>query len=63
MFFGAFQKQFLNRRSTSIVCVAIVLLLSLIAEAERLPIKTYTVADGLPQNSINRIMQDASGFF
>lgn len=30
--------------------------------AERLPIKTYTTADGLPHNSINRIVRDSRGF-
>jgi ligand-binding sensor domain-containing protein/signal transduction histidine kinase len=32
------------------------------AGAERLPIKTYTTADGLPRDHINRIMQDSRGF-
>ncbi|MEJ7701205.1 MAG: two-component regulator propeller domain-containing protein [Pyrinomonadaceae bacterium] len=31
--------------------------------AERLPIKHLTIADGLPQNGISKITQDASGFF
>jgi ligand-binding sensor domain-containing protein/signal transduction histidine kinase len=30
--------------------------------AERLPVKTYTTADGLPNDSINRIFQDGRGF-
>ena len=30
--------------------------------AERLPIKTYTTADGLPRDHINRIVQDSRGF-
>jgi PAS domain S-box-containing protein len=30
--------------------------------AERLPIKTYTTADGLPRDHINRIVQDSKGF-
>src|SRR5262245_8189520 len=30
--------------------------------AERLPIRTYTVAEGLPRDSINRIVRDSRGF-
>jgi Two component regulator propeller len=30
--------------------------------AERLPIKSYTVADGLPNNVINKIVRDSHGF-
>lgn len=32
------------------------------AAAERLPIKTYTTADGLAHNDINRIVRDSRGF-
>src|SRR2546422_9847124 len=32
------------------------------AFAERLPLKIYTTADGLPHNEINRIVQDSRGF-
>src|SRR5882724_5151249 len=32
------------------------------AAAEHLPIKTYTTADGLAQNSVNRIVRDSRGF-
>ena len=32
------------------------------ASAERLPLKTYTTADGLPRDHINRIVQDSKGF-
>lgn len=31
-------------------------------QAERLPIKAYTTADGLPNNVINRIVRDSRGF-
>src|ERR1700730_7980488 len=31
-------------------------------EAERLPIKTYTTADGMAHNVINRIVRDSHGF-
>ena len=30
--------------------------------AERLPLKVYTTADGLPHNLINRIVRDSRGF-
>src|SRR5882757_4324036 len=32
------------------------------ARAERLPLKTYTTADGLPLNVINKIVRDSRGF-
>src|SRR5205085_5899109 len=32
------------------------------AQAERLPLKTYTTADGLAHNVINRIVRDSRGF-
>src|SRR5215475_4487648 len=32
------------------------------ASAERLPIKSYTTADGLPRDYISRIVQDSKGF-
>ncbi|MBC7899190.1 MAG: hypothetical protein H7070_03970 [Saprospiraceae bacterium] len=46
-----------------LICTGLVLIFSVIANAERLPIKAYTVADGLPQNNINSITQEAAGFF
>src|SRR5437870_5993408 len=38
------------------------LLLPAFAHAERLPLKPYTVADGLPNNVINKIVRDSRGF-
>jgi ligand-binding sensor domain-containing protein/signal transduction histidine kinase len=39
------------------------LLLSCVdARAERLPIRTYTTADGLAHNAVNRIVRDSRGF-
>ncbi|MFN2576345.1 MAG: two-component regulator propeller domain-containing protein [Pyrinomonadaceae bacterium] len=35
---------------------------SFLAQAERLPLKTYTVADGLAHNEINKIVRDSRGF-
>lgn len=33
-----------------------------LARAERLPVRAYTTADGLPRDQINRIVQDSKGF-
>ncbi len=62
VFFSTAQKQFIYWRFASLACSALVLLPTLISKAEHLTIKTYTVADGLPQNSINKITQEATGF-
>lgn len=35
---------------------------SIPAHAERLPLKTYTTADGLAHNEINKIVRDSRGF-
>jgi ligand-binding sensor domain-containing protein/signal transduction histidine kinase len=40
----------------------LLLLIGSQAQAERLPIKTYTTADGLPRDYIRRIVQDSRGF-
>jgi ligand-binding sensor domain-containing protein/signal transduction histidine kinase len=37
-------------------------LVSTVAQAERLPIKAYTTADGLPHNTVMRIVRDSQGF-
>ncbi len=63
MFLITTQKQFIYQRFASLICFVLILLQALILKAEHLPIKTYTVADGLPQNSINKITQEATGFF
>jgi ligand-binding sensor domain-containing protein/signal transduction histidine kinase len=44
--------------------IALLLLLALTrgTQAQRLPIKSYTSADGLPRDSINRIVQDSHGY-
>ncbi len=44
----------------SLVCLVLAALVS--AHAERLPIKTYTTADGLARDHVNRIVQDSRGF-
>jgi ligand-binding sensor domain-containing protein/signal transduction histidine kinase len=42
--------------------VAVLLLSALPLDGERLPLRSYTVADGLAQNTINRIYRDNRGF-
>jgi ligand-binding sensor domain-containing protein/two-component sensor histidine kinase len=42
--------------------IALVLFCCVNAHAERLPLKTYTTADGLPHNVINKIVRDSRGF-
>src|SRR5437016_1527290 len=53
-----------NVRSFHFTLWLTALLLSawLTARAERLPLKAYTVADGLPNNVINKIERDSHGF-
>jgi len=49
--------------SYSILSVASMLLcLCSLANAERLPVKSYTTADGLAHNVVNRIVRDSRGF-
>ncbi|MBA4182681.1 MAG: hypothetical protein H0X49_01535 [Acidobacteria bacterium] len=62
MLFGTFQKRFFHRRFALFGWIALVLLLSSISNAERLPIKTYTVADGLLRDNVSKIKQDSLGF-
>ena len=45
-----------------LTALGLYLLASVLVHAERLPIKTYTTADGLAQNSVNRIVRDSRGF-
>ena len=62
MIFGALQKQLICRCLASFGLLAFVLLLPSISKAERLPIKTYTVADGLLRDNVFKIKQDSRGF-
>jgi ligand-binding sensor domain-containing protein/two-component sensor histidine kinase len=48
-------------RSGSIVLL-LLLIAGTIVTAEQLPVKTYTTADGLLRNEVNRIKQDSRGF-
>jgi ligand-binding sensor domain-containing protein/two-component sensor histidine kinase len=45
-----------------IVTLLAIALLSSLVKAERLPVKTYTVADGLAHNEIDKIVRDSRGF-
>src|SRR2546430_16445455 len=45
-----------------ILLLPFLLLLPAFAHAERLPLKPYTVSDGLPNNVINKIGRDSRGF-
>jgi ligand-binding sensor domain-containing protein/signal transduction histidine kinase len=47
------------RTATSLVGL---LVFATVAAAERLPIRVYSVADGLPHSVINRIVRDSRGF-
>jgi len=44
------------------ILLTALLFFPVLARAERLPIKAYTVADGLPNNVINKIVRDSRGF-
>ena len=62
MLFATFQKQIFNQYATLLGLIALVLFLPSIAKAERLPVKTYTVADGLLRDNVLKIKQDSRGF-
>lgn len=46
----------------SLWLLGLLLIVCLTARAERLPLKTYSVADGLAHNEINKIVRDSRGF-
>ena len=45
-----------------ILTMSVCLLMPCSVRAERLPIKTYTFAEGLSHNRVKRIVQDSHGF-
>jgi ligand-binding sensor domain-containing protein/signal transduction histidine kinase len=55
------QKQFI-RHGHLAACAAFVFFMALLSQAEYLPIKTYTVADGLLRDNVQKIKQDSRGF-
>lgn len=54
------RRTFIIRRAT--LTLLFLTCLPLLARAERLPLKIYTVADGLASNEINKIVTDSRGF-
>src|SRR5712692_8450044 len=46
----------------SLWLLGLLLCMCLTTRAERLPLKAYTTADGLPHNVINKIVRDSRGF-
>lgn len=62
MLSGTSQKRVCQRRFSLLAWSALVLLLASISNAERLPIKTYRVADGLLRDNVFKIKQDSRGF-
>jgi ligand-binding sensor domain-containing protein len=46
----------------SVLLLGMAVAVSSFASAERLPVKTYTTADGLGHNNVNRIVRDSRGF-
>ncbi len=59
---GAGSEKSTFRRLASFVCFALLLFFISISKAEHLPIKTYTVADGLLRDNVYKIKQDSRGF-
>lgn len=53
-------RNFIRQFAAALFCIAFVLTLS--SFAERLPVKTYTVADGLLRDGVQKIKQDSRGF-
>jgi ligand-binding sensor domain-containing protein len=45
-----------------ILALLVITLLASFVEAERLPLKTFTVADGLAHEAVNKIVRDSRGF-
>jgi ligand-binding sensor domain-containing protein/signal transduction histidine kinase len=46
----------------AVLLLALALVMTAETRGERLPVKSYTSADGLPQEKIKRIVQDSQGF-
>jgi ligand-binding sensor domain-containing protein len=53
---------FFEYKAAGLACLFLILLIQTVVRAERLPLKLYTVADGLPNNAINKIVRDSRGF-
>src|SRR5215475_15946689 len=48
--------------ATLVLCLSVGQFLSRSARAEQAPVKTYTTADGLLRDQVNRIKRDSRGF-
>jgi ligand-binding sensor domain-containing protein/two-component sensor histidine kinase len=46
----------------TLMLLGLYVLVAISGQAERLPVKTYTTADGLAQNAVNLIVRDSRGF-
>jgi ligand-binding sensor domain-containing protein/two-component sensor histidine kinase len=57
---GGFALRFLACRAALFACLS--LCAAIMLQAQQLPIKRYTTDDGLPHNSINKIVRDLRGF-
>jgi ligand-binding sensor domain-containing protein/signal transduction histidine kinase len=62
MIFGTTQKRFWHRQIIVFAWAVAILFLTLVSKAELLPIKTYTVADGLLRDGVDKIKRDSRGF-
>src|SRR2546421_56646 len=58
----SFKPIFLILRTVFVVWLLLCPLVCFVVRAEQLPVKTYTIADGLARDYINRIRQDSHGF-
>src|SRR5438876_9516827 len=55
-------RRFRKSALTGMTLSLFILVFTLCANCERLPIKTYSVAEGLAGNQINKIVRDTRGF-
>jgi len=51
-----------RKLATANVLLASLFFFNAIAQAERLPLRTYTTADGLANNEVNKVVRDSRGF-
>ena len=59
---NACAKSSVHLRFASLAWIALVFFFASISKAERLPVKTYTAADGLLRDIVYRVRQDSRGF-
>jgi ligand-binding sensor domain-containing protein len=61
-FYGRIMCRVLARAAVGCLVAGLLLAPSADVRAEHLPIKTYTTADGLAHNVVNRVVRDSRGF-